>query len=74
MFRGTLKLNTLIAALQLVDAVCRAAILLSDGEISALGWTDFVDGLNAEKYPELILYLKQRRLYVNEPVSDYEEA
>lgn len=65
-FRGTLKLNTLIATLQLVDKVCDVAIALSDDELQHVGWTEFVSGCTQ---PELVQYLKERRLYVNEPVE-----
>ena len=65
-FRGTLKLNTLIATLQLVDRICDVALFLSDDEIKNLSWTTFVSGCTQ---PELVQYLKERRLYVNEPVQ-----
>lgn len=65
MFRGTLKLNTLLATLQLVDRICEMAICLSDEEIKEMSWTSFVAGCTQ---PELVQYLKERRLYVNEPV------
>ena len=70
MFRGTLNYNTLIATLQLVDRVCDVAIYLSDDELKALSWTSFVSGCQA---PELVQYLKERRIYVNDPVSGEEE-
>lgn len=69
MFRGTLKYNTLIATLQLVNRVCDVAVSLSDDEIKAMSWTTFVSDCNE---PELIQYLKERRIYINEPV-EYEE-
>jgi len=65
-FRGTLKLNTLIATLQLVDRICDVALFLSDEELKAISWTTFVSGCTQ---PELVQYLKERRLYVNEPVA-----
>ena len=65
MFRGTLKHNTLIATLQLIDRICDVAIHLSDGELKAMPWTTFVSGCQA---PELVQYLKERRLYVSERV------
>lgn len=65
-FRGTLKYNTLIATLQLVDRICDAALHLSDEEMKALSWTTFVAGC---QHPELVQYLKERRLYINEPVE-----
>ena len=70
-FRGTLKYNTLIAALQLVDRVCEAAFSLSDKEMKSLSWTTFVSDCTE---PELVRYLKERRLYVNEPVGGEEEV
>lgn len=65
-FRGTLKLNTLIATLQLVDRICDVALFLSGEEVKAMSWTTFVSGCTQ---PELVQYLKERRLYINEPVE-----
>lgn len=70
-FRGTLKLNTLIATLQLVDRVCDVAFYLSDEELKAMSWTTFASGCTQ---PELVQYLKERRLYVNEPIEGEEEV
>ena len=70
-FRGTLKYNTLIATLQLVDRVCEVALNLSDAQIKELSWTTFAAGCHA---PELVRYLKERRLYVNEPVEGEAEV
>ena len=63
MFKGTLKVNTILATLQLVDMICDMAVNMSDTEISKL------IQIPTNKYPELIMYLKERRLYVNEPVE-----
>lgn len=65
-FRGTLKKNTVLATLQLVDRICDVALYLSDEEIRNMPWTTFVTGCTQ---PELVQYLKERRLYVNEPVA-----
>ena len=65
-FRGTLKYNTLIATLELVDRICDVALALPDDALKALSWSDFVSGCTE---PELIQYLKERRLYLNEPVN-----
>ena len=70
MFRGTLKLNTLKATLQMVNHLVEVAISMSDAAVQELSWFDFLDEINE---PELIQYLKERRLYVNEPVSASEE-
>lgn len=67
-FRGTLKYNTLIATLQLVECLCSVAFAMSDVQVKELTWTEFVANLDAEAVPELIQYLKERRLYVSEPV------
>lgn len=65
-FRGSLKLNTLIATLQLVNRVCDVAIYLTDDELKAMSWTTFAAGCTE---PELVRYLKERRLYINEPIA-----
>ena len=68
-FRGTMKYNPLIATLEFVDELCSAAIPYSDEEMSELIWREFVSHLLPQRYPELIQYLKERRMYVNEPLS-----
>ena len=70
LFRGTLKLNTLTATLQLVDHLCEVAVSMSDQELQDMSWFDFLDQITE---PELIQYLKERRLYVNEPVRMTDE-
>lgn len=70
-FRGTLKYNTFIATLQLVDRVCEVALHLSDEEMRQMTWSVFSAGCTA---PELVQYLKERRLYVNEPVESEVEV
>ncbi len=72
LFRGTLKYNTFIASLELVDEICRNAISLSDHEMHSQSWNDFVTNIDPD-YTELIQYLKERRLYVNEPIDAEEE-
>lgn len=67
MMRGTLRLNTLLATLQLLDRICDVALYFTDEEIKNMSWTTFVAG--CAHLPELVQYLKERRLYVNEPVT-----
>lgn len=69
-FRGTLKLNTLIATLQLVNHMCDVSIYVSDHELQEMSWHDFLQQIDE---PELIQYLKERQLYVNDPVVSAEE-
>ncbi len=66
-FRGTLKLNTLLATLQLVDRVCNVALCMSDDELKSMSWSTFVTGCDQQE--ALVQYLKERRLYVNEPIE-----
>ena len=70
LFRGTLKYNTLIAALELVNAICDLAINLTDEGMSKMSWSEFVDTLHE---PELIQYLKERKLYINEDIANEED-
>ena len=44
---------------------------MSDDELKAMSWTTFAAGCTQ---PELVQYLKERRLYVNEPVESEEEV
>jgi len=69
-FRGTLKINTIFATLQLVNRICEVAICLSDEEIRNLSWSRFV-GMVSE--PELIQYLKEHRIYINETIETEDE-
>lgn len=70
LFRGTLKLNTFLATLQMVNRICDVAFSLSDMEVQELSWSDFVATITE---PELIQYLKERRLYINEEMTTEEE-
>lgn len=69
-FRGTLKLNTLYATLQLVNHICDVAVSMSDDEVRHLSWSRFVERITE---PELIRYLKERRLYINDSIETEEE-
>ncbi len=70
LFRGTLKYNTFIATLQMVNKICDVAISMSESSIDELSWSSFVSTIEE---PELIQYLKERRLYINEEVTAEEE-
>lgn len=70
LFRGTLKYNTFLAAIQLVNRICEIAIHHTDETIAKLSWFDFVTELQE---PELIQYLKERQLYINEEINAEEE-
>ena len=74
MFRGTLKYNTLIATLQIVDRICDVAFCSSDSEMQNITWSEFVSGISPQIMPELIQYLKERRLYVNDAIESTEEV
>ena len=71
MFRGTLKYNTLIATLELLDNICEMAVYLTDKDVQGLSWTSFAAGCTQ---PELVQYLKERRLYVNDVVTSEEDV
>jgi hypothetical protein len=73
MFRGTLKYSTFIAALQIVDEICKAALSLPEDDLKGLTWTEFVGGIDKNNKSELVEYLKFKNLYVNEPVDGQED-
>ena len=60
----------MIATLQMVERICKVAIFCSEQELQALSWWRFVSQITE---PQLITYLKERQLYINEPVQIDEE-
>lgn len=72
LFRGTLRYDTFVATLQLIDEICHLAINLSDKQIEGMSWSEFVMRIDPSK-KQLIDYLKSKRLYVNESVTAMEE-
>ena len=74
LFRGTLRYPTFLATLQLVAHICNIARETTDESLEAMSWGDFVLTIDREAMPELIEYLRSKRLYVNEPVEAREEA
>ena len=66
LFRGTLKYNTFIATLELVNEICSVALSLSDNEMQKLTWEQYIDGIDKKKNAELIEYLAERNLYNGE--------
>ena len=70
MFRGTLKLNTFLATLELVNAIIDVSLDYSEEELHKLSWSEFVSNITE---PELITYLKERSLYINENIETTEE-
>lgn len=71
LFRGTLRYQTFVATIQLVDEICQTCLNMDDEELEGLSWSSFVLGIKEK--PELIEYLKTKRLYVNELVEGTEE-
>ncbi len=69
-FKGTLKYNTIIGTLEFVNQICEKAVELNDDEIGRMSWSEFVAGITE---PELIQYLKERDLYINEKIYVEEE-
>lgn len=58
-FRGTLKYNTIIATLQLVNELCKVASVMSEEELSSISWSSFVADINPAECPELIKSLTE---------------
>lgn len=70
LFCGTLKYNTFIATLQMINKICDVAISMFESVIDEMSWSSFVSSIEES---ELIQYLKERRLYINEEVTAEEE-
>lgn len=72
LMRGTLRHNSFLASLQLVDRIIDCAMNLNDEEMKGLSWTTFVAGCS--HLPELVQYLKERRLFVNDRIESEPEV
>ena len=70
LFRGTLKYNTFIAAIELVNRICDTAMYNTDESIARISWSDFVSDITESA---LIQYLKERNLYINDQIEESEE-
>lgn len=73
LFRGTLRYQTFMATLELVSHICYLASQFTDEDFEKMSWLDFVLTIDADEMPELIEYLKSKRLYVNEITEANEE-
>jgi hypothetical protein len=58
LFRGTLKYETFIATLQLVDEICNVAFSMSDKAFQHMRWKDFVKNIKGKQ--ELLNYIEMR--------------
>ena len=72
-FRGTLNIKTFIATLQLIEEICTKSVYFDDKFFEKMSWSEFVKGIDKEKKPEIIEYLKMKQLYINEAVASEEE-
>lgn len=61
LFRGTLKYETFIATLQIIQQICDTCKKLTDDKLEKLSWDKFVKTI---KHPELIDYLKSKNIYM----------
>lgn len=66
MFRGTLKVNTILATLELVERICVLCRDCNADEIQDLSWEHFLSLIDPNEYDELITYLKERGIYCKE--------
>ena len=56
--------------MQLVNEICNVALFMSEEEIDNMSWSEFVGKITGK---ELVQYLKERKLYVNDDVNTEEE-
>lgn len=61
LFKGTLKYDTFVATLQLVDTICEIACKMTEAEIQNLTWGGIVEKI-PENYSELINFLGNKNL------------
>ncbi len=61
-FRGSLNYQHVIAAIQLVDTICNAAISMSNEMFKIMTWSCFLKGIDFSCKKELYDYLKEKEL------------
>lgn len=71
LWRGSLRDLTFRAALMMTAKLAEIARCLSDDEVRSLSWSAMVSGFTE---PEIITYLKEKRLYVSDPVDTEREV
>ena len=54
----------------MVNKICDVALSMSECEIDEMSWSSFVSSVEKS---ELIQYLKERKLYVNDEIVSEEE-
>lgn len=69
-FNGTLRYNTFIATLQMVNEMCNVAVSMSEEDITHMSWSDFISNIDKDKNKELFIYLKERDLLGNTQLSN----
>ena len=47
---------------------------MSEDDLAKMSWTSFAESVEESTMPELIRYLKERRIYINEAVDVEEEV
>jgi len=61
-FKGSLNPETILASIELVDHMVRFVKDCNKEDLLKLQWEDFVKAINPDTYPELMSYLRRRKL------------
>lgn len=59
-FRGTLKANTILATLELVERICVICTSCNADDMQGLSWEHFLSLIDPDEYQELFTYIKER--------------
>ena len=59
-FRGTLKVNTILATLELVERICVICASCNADDMQGLSWEHFLSLIDPDEYQELFTYIKER--------------
>lgn len=59
-FRGTLKANTILATLELVERICVICASCNADDMQGLSWEHFLSLIDPDEYQELFTYIKER--------------
>jgi hypothetical protein len=73
LFKGTLKVSTLIASIEMVDFLVNYIMNTNIVTVQSLQWQELVNEIDVNKYPELVSYLEARNLLHRQAVLFKEE-
>jgi hypothetical protein len=69
MFKGTLKVSTILASIEFVDFLVRYCKIAGIRKMQELTWDKLTSKIDSKKYPNLVNYLAEKDLIENKQLT-----